>query len=80
MKESAGERVVNSDISANIARELFLEAKKTGSETMLTNCPVCYLNLLTKTHAAPNPVVEQWRTVEDPLRINDLTQYLAALL
>ncbi len=77
---SAGERVVNSDISANIARELFLEAKKTSAGTMLTNCPVCYLNLATKTHAAPNPVVEQWRAVEDPLRINDLTQYLAALL
>jgi len=77
---SAGERVTNSDISANIARELFLEAKKTGADTMLTNCPVCYLNLATKTHAAPNAVMDEWRALEDPLKVNDLTQYLAALL
>jgi heterodisulfide reductase subunit D len=77
---SAGTRVVSSDISAKIAKELFLEAKRTGAETMLTNCPVCYLNLGVRTHAAPNPVVEEWRRYEDPLKINDLTQYLAALL
>jgi Fe-S oxidoreductase len=77
---SAGTRTVNSDISANIAKELFLEAKRTGADTMLTNCPVCYLNMATKTHAAPHPVVEEWRALEDPLKINDLTQYLAALL
>jgi heterodisulfide reductase subunit D len=77
---SAGERATNSDISANIAKELFLEAKKTDADTMLTNCPVCYLNLATKTHAAPNAVVDEWRALEDPLKINDLTQYLAALI
>ena len=77
---SAGERAVNPDISANIARKLFMEAKQTGADTMLTNCPVCYLNLATRTHATPHPVVEEWRAYEDPLKINDITQYLAALL
>jgi len=62
------------------AKELFLEAKRTGADTMLTNCPVCYLNLATRTHAAPNSVVEEWRKYEDPLKVNDTTQYLAALL
>ena len=47
---------------------------------MLTNCPVCYLNLAARTHATPHPVVEEWRAYEDPLKVNDLTQYLAALL
>jgi Fe-S oxidoreductase len=77
---SAGERAVNPDISANIARKLFMEAKQTGADTVLTNCPVCYLNLATRTHATPHPVVEEWRAYEDPLKINDITQYLAALL
>tara|TARA_B100001971_G_scaffold102170_1_gene94159 strand:- start:1296 stop:2009 length:714 start_codon:yes stop_codon:yes gene_type:complete len=77
---AGGMRAVNSDVSANIAKELFLEAKRTGADTMLTNCPPCYLNLATRTHAAPNSMVEEWRNYEDPLKINDITQYLAALL
>jgi heterodisulfide reductase subunit D len=77
---SGGTRPTNPDISAKIAKELFLEAKRTGADTMLTNCPVCYLNLATRTHAAPHPVVEEWRSYQDPLKINDITQYLAALL
>lgn len=77
---SGGTRAVSSDISAKIAKELFIEAKRTGADTMLTNCPVCYLNLATRTHAAPNSVVEEWRKYEDPLKVNDTTQYLAALL
>ncbi len=78
---SAGMRAVNSEISANIAKELFLEAKRTtAADTILTNCPVCYLNLALRSHTAPNPVAEDWKRYEDSLKINDITQYLAALL
>jgi Fe-S oxidoreductase len=73
-------RPVNPDISANIARELFMEAKRTGADTVLTNCPVCYLNLALRSHATPHPVVDEWRGYEDSMKINDVTQYLAALL
>jgi len=77
---SAGMRAVNPDLSANIAKELFLEGKRTGADTMLTSCPVCYLNIATRSHATPHQVVEDWRGYQDPLKINDVTQYLAALL
>lgn len=77
---SGGMRAINSDISANIARELFIEAERTGADTILTNCPVCFLNLAIRSHAMPNPVVEEWKKHQSSLKVNDITQYLAALL
>jgi Fe-S oxidoreductase len=77
---SGGTRAVNSDISADIAKELYLEAERTGADTVLTNCPVCYLNLALRSHVAPNPVTDEWRKFPTSLKMNDITQYLAALL
>jgi heterodisulfide reductase subunit D len=77
---SAGMRAINSDISANIAKELVIEAERTGADTILTNCPVCFLNLAIRSHAMPNPVVEEWKKHQSSLKVNDITQYLAALL
>lgn len=77
---SAGMRALHSDISANIAKNLFLEGKRTGASAILTSCPVCYLNLGPRTHVAPNPTTEQWRKHNDSLRVNDICQYLAGLL
>ncbi len=77
---SAGMRALHSDTSANIARNLYAEGQRSGADTILTSCPVCYLNLGPRTHVAPNATTEEWRKAADALKVNDICQYLAALL
>lgn len=77
---SAGTRGANSALAVKMGKELLLQAKRSGADTLLLNCPACYTTLAARTHMTPNADVDEWKRYEDPLKINDIAQYVAAFL
>jgi len=77
---SAGQRPLNPDLVVKMSKELMYEAKRAGADTIVTSCTACYVSLAARTHMTPHPAVDEYKHFEEPVKINDLLQYAAALL
>jgi len=77
---SAGQRPINPDLVVKMAKELMYEAKRAGADTIVTSCTACYVSLAGRTHMTPHPAVDEYKHFEEPVKVNDLLQYAAALL
>ena len=77
---SAGQRGLNPDLAVKMAKELLLEGKRSGADTMVTSCTACYVILQARTHITPNPVADEWKKYESPIKVNDLLQYASKFL
>lgn len=77
---SAGQRALNPDLATQMAKELLMEGKRSGADTMLTSCTACYVILQPRTHITPDPTVDDWKKYEEPIKVNDLLQYVSRFL
>ncbi len=77
---SAGQRGLNPDLVVKMSKKLMDEAKSAGADTLVTSCTACYVSLAARTHINPHPIVDEYKHFEEPVKVNDLLQYAAALL
>ncbi len=77
---SSGQRPVNPELVVGMSKELMYEGHRSGADTMVTSCVACFVTMVGRTHFAPHPAVDEFKHFEEPIKINDLMQYAAALL
>lgn len=77
---SSGQRPINPELVVKMSKELMYEAQRSGADTIVTSCVACFVTLAGRTHFASHPAVDEYKHFEEPIKMNDLLQYAAALL
>lgn len=77
---SAGKRPLHPDLVVKMAKNVFNDAKSVGADTLVTSCTTCYLVFAGRTHFAAHPMVDEYKKYEEPVKVNDLLGYAAAML
>lgn len=73
-----GIRLFKPDLAMEMGKLMFEDAKKTGAETLLMNCPACYAMYVHR--RIPPPAGEEWKNYSPGIKCNDLMQYATRLL